>query len=488
MTFYLHERASLDPRTTAGLRQRGHSLSIHPFAEPFSAPTMDETLGRHLAAFEARFGGRPRTVRHHRLQWLGWAEQAGLEHRHGLADGPQLHHGPPVAQRVPLRRRAPAPFVAETARCSRCGSSRPTSRTTCSWAITRSRWASTPGKPAPSTTTCCDGALAALAHRPGGERAPRQLRRLQRGLGPSPRGADGGAGVPIWDAERWLRFTQARAAVCPRRPLPLPGGGPAGAGPGWRIDVPRGTDEAGLMLLLPLRFAGQELRAPADGPELDLFGWRYRGVALRGAPAVFDALYAPEGRAKAGPSGADPPPVARPPPGRPRAPPRRRRPSGRASPAARPLDGTFTRMDRRDRPAVGTEPEPDAAGHGRRRAPAWRARAAAPPRWHRPAPSRSRTPRRPRRGARRPPSRRRAVRSHRRRSAAGGGVSHPEATREGPKRFFVEWFGGDRDFSDGLQPGLGRRHQHLFVSPKDAAAWLRCMRGALDASACPRRR
>jgi ankyrin repeat protein len=57
---------------------------------------------------------------------------------------------------------------------------------------------------------------------------------------------------------------------------------------------------------------------------------------------------------------------------------------------------------------------------------------------------------------------------------------HPEATREGPKRFFVEWFGGRRTFAGALEPGLGRRHQHLFVSPKGAAAWLRCMREALD--------
>lgn len=35
LTFYLHERATLDPQTAAGLR--GHSLSIHPFAVAFVA-------------------------------------------------------------------------------------------------------------------------------------------------------------------------------------------------------------------------------------------------------------------------------------------------------------------------------------------------------------------------------------------------------------------------------------------------------------------
>jgi ankyrin repeat protein len=63
---------------------------------------------------------------------------------------------------------------------------------------------------------------------------------------------------------------------------------------------------------------------------------------------------------------------------------------------------------------------------------------------------------------------------------------HPEGTRAAPRRFFVEWFGGGPTYSDALQPGLGRAHQHLFVSPKGAAAWLRCMGEALDACGLPR--
>src|SRR5438128_8651139 len=39
--------------------------------------------------------------------------------------------------------------------------------------------------------------------------------------------------------------------------------------------------------------------------------------------------------------------------------------------------------------------------------------------------------------------------------------------------FFVQWFGGSRDYSDGLAGGLLRRHQHRHISPKAAAAWLR---------------
>jgi ankyrin repeat protein/truncated hemoglobin YjbI len=47
--------------------------------------------------------------------------------------------------------------------------------------------------------------------------------------------------------------------------------------------------------------------------------------------------------------------------------------------------------------------------------------------------------------------------------------------------FFIQWFGGSREYSDDLLGGLLRRHQHRFISPKAAAAWLRCMREALIA-------
>lgn len=45
--------------------------------------------------------------------------------------------------------------------------------------------------------------------------------------------------------------------------------------------------------------------------------------------------------------------------------------------------------------------------------------------------------------------------------------------------FFIQWFGGSRGYSDELEGGLLRRHQHRYISPKAAAAWLRCMREAL---------
>src|SRR3954447_553510 len=47
--------------------------------------------------------------------------------------------------------------------------------------------------------------------------------------------------------------------------------------------------------------------------------------------------------------------------------------------------------------------------------------------------------------------------------------------------FFMQWFGGSRAYSDDLGEGLLHRHQHRYISPKAAAAWLRCMREALVA-------
>src|SRR5262249_33786572 len=38
-----------------------------------------------------------------------------------------------------------------------------------------------------------------------------------------------------------------------------------------------------------------------------------------------------------------------------------------------------------------------------------------------------------------------------------------------------------RGYSDDLAGGLLRRHQHRYISPRAAAAWLRCMRAALVA-------
>ena len=60
-------------------------------------------------------------------------------------------------------------------------------------------------------------------------------------------------------------------------------------------------------------------------------------------------------------------------------------------------------------------------------------------------------------------------------------VAFPHFNSEAATPFFMQWFGGSRDYSDDLAGGLLRRHQHRYISPKAAAAWLRCMREALVA-------
>ena len=60
-------------------------------------------------------------------------------------------------------------------------------------------------------------------------------------------------------------------------------------------------------------------------------------------------------------------------------------------------------------------------------------------------------------------------------------VAFPHFNAAEAARFFIQWFGGSRGYSDDFAGGLLRRHQHRFISPKAAAAWLRCMRETLVA-------
>jgi ankyrin repeat protein/truncated hemoglobin YjbI len=60
-------------------------------------------------------------------------------------------------------------------------------------------------------------------------------------------------------------------------------------------------------------------------------------------------------------------------------------------------------------------------------------------------------------------------------------VAFPHFNSGAATPFFVQWFGGSRGYSDDLAGGLLRRHRHRYISPKAAAAWLRCMREALVA-------
>jgi ankyrin repeat protein/truncated hemoglobin YjbI len=60
-------------------------------------------------------------------------------------------------------------------------------------------------------------------------------------------------------------------------------------------------------------------------------------------------------------------------------------------------------------------------------------------------------------------------------------VAFPHFNSGAATPFFLQWFGGSRGYADDLAGGLLRRHQHRYISPRAAAAWLRCMREALVA-------
>lgn len=79
VTFYLKEDTQITPEQEAAWRARGHGFGLHPFAG--SMPTLQlvrEHWPRQEALFRARFGHGSRTLRSHWLQWCGYVEQARL--------------------------------------------------------------------------------------------------------------------------------------------------------------------------------------------------------------------------------------------------------------------------------------------------------------------------------------------------------------------------------------------------------------------------
>jgi hemoglobin len=60
-------------------------------------------------------------------------------------------------------------------------------------------------------------------------------------------------------------------------------------------------------------------------------------------------------------------------------------------------------------------------------------------------------------------------------------VVFPHFHSEEAAQFFIQWFGGRREYSDALAGGLMRRHRHRHISPQAAAAWLQLMRESLAA-------
>jgi len=83
VTLYLMHATDAQPEDAALWQSRGHSTSIHP--DFFGGESSAEKVIRHdAAAYRLRFGLWPRTVRTHCLSWVGYSEQARIYDRVGI--------------------------------------------------------------------------------------------------------------------------------------------------------------------------------------------------------------------------------------------------------------------------------------------------------------------------------------------------------------------------------------------------------------------
>jgi hypothetical protein len=284
LSYYLVQDTLLTPAAAARLRSAGHELSIHPFAQPFSGPSMAATLAEHLRSFEERFGGAPRTVRHHCLQWVGWAEQAKLEGTAGLHLDLNCVTTRPVRNGYLFGAGRPLRFVDEQGQLLdtwqqptqfeddlvlgtheislRVGTMDASAMYDALLDEAVARW----------HTAVAVNLHPANFVRYSGDWARHIVAGTAR------------RGVPMWSSERWLGFTMDRARVRAERPVPT--------GRGWQIRVEASTPSRELMLLVPERWHEGSLHAPAEGPIIELYGWRYHGLPLKGAPLDAEIVYA----------------------------------------------------------------------------------------------------------------------------------------------------------------------------------------------------
>jgi len=281
LTLYLHVGTELEANTISRLRQGGHTLSIHPFAVPFSVPAMDETLGRHLSIFAGRFGPpAPRTVRHHRLQWLGWAEQAKLERHHGLLMDLNFTTARPVRNGYLFGAGRPLRFVDEDGMVLETWQ-QPTQFE--DDLILGDHEISLRVGTAEACTlydALLDDSLARWHSVIAVNLHPGNYARYSGDWGRHLVSTTALKGVPILSAERWLNFTLTRAATRI--------GVPTGHKTGWRFDVTSASPS--LTLLVPEQFQDRTLGDSVSGSTIDHYGRRYRLVPLHGTDAI-DTVY-----------------------------------------------------------------------------------------------------------------------------------------------------------------------------------------------------
>lgn len=285
LTYYLHVGTELDETTVTQLLEGGHSLSIHPFAVPFSVPHMDVTLARHLHTFQERFGRygapQPHTVRHHRLQWLGWAEQAKLELKHGLRMDLNFTTARPVRNGYLFGAGRPLRFVDDTGDVLDCWQ-QPTQFEDdlilgdheISLRIATPDATALYDQLLDESLTRWHSVLCINLH-------PGNYARYSKEWGDHIVSTTKQKGAPVISAAHWLRFVQARDAV---RFAP-----PARNGDAWFIALEGAPTGSDLTLLVPERFGDATVTTP--GESITHYGWPYRLVNARQAVMLSEAKH-----------------------------------------------------------------------------------------------------------------------------------------------------------------------------------------------------
>lgn len=284
LSYYLVQDTLLTTEAAARLRSAGHELSVHPFAQPFSAPSMAATLAEHLRSFAERFGGAPRTVRHHCLQWVGWAEQAKLEDAAGLHLDLNCVTTRPVRNGYLFGAGRPLRFVDERGQLLDTWQQPTQFEDDLVLGTHEISLRIGTAEASALYDTLLDEAVARWHTPIAVNLHPANYVRWSGDWARHLIGYTARQGVPMWSSERWLGFTMDRAQVRAERPAPT--------GRGWQIQVDTATSSRELMLLVPERVGDRRLEAPDVGPTIELYGWRYHGLPLKGAPLAADLIYA----------------------------------------------------------------------------------------------------------------------------------------------------------------------------------------------------
>ncbi|NJN16871.1 MAG: twin-arginine translocation signal domain-containing protein [Oscillochloris sp.] len=274
------------PRDVARWRERGHEFGMHPYVEQ----GLESGYQRHWSDFvKLGYGPVAPTVRTHRILWRGWVDNPQVQARYGIGMNLDHYHVGSAVQRpdgsyvsgfltgsgLPMR------FVDAQGRLLRVYQQHThlvDEQLMDVWADGRSANLSGDAAAAISEQLLADAlarypaALGVQCHLDnftfGGERAANATRWMQGLLG-----AAAAAGVPLISAERWLHFSEQRAATtCDRVQWQ-----PASDVLRFRLTNAASGDE--LWLMVPAQHAARSLRVVTiNGAEQSLH-YRQLGMA-----------------------------------------------------------------------------------------------------------------------------------------------------------------------------------------------------------------